>query len=137
MAETFTLDLVTPERMVVDGLDVEELVVPGAYGEIGILPHHAPLLGTLRPGVLWYRTPGGKVEHVAVCEGFVEVSPDRVTVLANTAQFGHEVDVSEEERAAREAEDKLADQTDHAERAAVEAAVGRARARIRASGLHG
>ncbi|MBZ0251896.1 MAG: ATP synthase F1 subunit epsilon, partial [Candidatus Methylomirabilis sp.] len=94
MPDTFTVDVVTPERFLIDGEEAEEMVVPGEYGEIGVLPKHAPLLGSVKPGVLWYRTPGGKVEHVAVADGFLEISNDRVTVLVSAAERAADIDVA-------------------------------------------
>jgi F-type H+-transporting ATPase subunit epsilon len=74
------LEIVTPERMVVRE-DVDEVVVPGEDGYLGVLPGHTPLLATLKTGDLWYRK-GGEKTHVPIAGGFAEVLPDRVTILA-------------------------------------------------------
>ena len=74
------LEIVTPERMLVRE-DVDEVVVPGEDGYLGVLPGHTPLLATLRTGDLWYRK-GGEKTHVQIAGGFAEVLPDRVTILA-------------------------------------------------------
>ena len=74
------LEIVTPERMLVRE-DVDEVVVPGEDGYLGVLPGHTPLLATLKVGDLWYRK-GGEKTHVQIAGGFAEVLPDRVTILA-------------------------------------------------------
>ena len=74
------LEIVTPEKMLVRE-DVDEVVVPGEEGYLGVLPGHTPLLSTLKDGDLWYRK-GTEKTHVPISGGFVEVLPDRVTILA-------------------------------------------------------
>ena len=74
------LEIVTPERMLVRE-DVDEVVVPGEDGYLGVLPGHTPLLATLKVGDLWYRK-GAEKTHVQIAGGFAEVLPDRVTILA-------------------------------------------------------
>jgi F-type H+-transporting ATPase subunit epsilon len=100
------LELVTPDRAVVRE-DVDEVVVPGAEGYIGILPGHAPLLATLQVGELWYRI-GQEKRVLAAAGGFVEVLPDRVTVLAQIAERAEEIDVARAEAAKKRAEARLA-----------------------------
>ena len=97
------LEIVTPERKVFDAA-VDTVTVPTASGEAGILPNHAPLVSALKPGVLIY-TNGGSVERVAVSGGFVEVSDNKVSVLADEAETADEVSV-ETARADREAAEK-------------------------------
>ena len=99
------LELVTPDRAVVRE-EVDEVVVPGAEGYIGILPGHAPLLATLQVGELWYRI-GQEKRVLAVAGGFVEVLPDRVTVLAQIAERAEEIDVARAEAAKKRAEARL------------------------------
>jgi F-type H+-transporting ATPase subunit epsilon len=90
MAETITLELVTPERKVLTET-VDEVVLPGAEGSLGVLPGHAPLLTMLGAGELtWAR--GGQIHHLAASGGFAEVLPDRVIVLAETAERAEEID---------------------------------------------
>ena len=74
------LEIVTPEQMLVRE-DVDEVVVPGEDGYLGVLPGHTPLLATLKGGDLWYRK-GQEKTHVEIAGGFAEVLPDRVTILA-------------------------------------------------------
>ena len=77
------LEIVTPEKMLVRE-DVDEVVVPGEEGYLGVLPGHTPLLATLKGGDLWYRK-GQEKTHVEIAGGFVEVLPDRVTILAEAS----------------------------------------------------
>jgi F-type H+-transporting ATPase subunit epsilon len=99
------LDIVTPERALARE-EVDEVVVPGSEGDFGILPGHTPMLATLRVGELWYRK-GSEKHYLAVAFGFVEVLPDRVTVLARVGENAHEIDVERAERARRRAEGML------------------------------
>ena len=103
MDQTFRLRVVTPNRQVVTE-DVEEAQVPGKEGYMGILPGHAPLLSELKVGELTYRQ-GKQTHHLAVSGGFLEVLPDQVTVLAETAEKMDEID-AERARAAKERAEK-------------------------------
>ena len=80
---TIRLEIVTPEKMIVRE-DVDEVVVPGEDGYLGVLPGHTPLLATLKGGDLWYRK-GTEKTHVEIAGGFAEVLPDRVTILAEAS----------------------------------------------------
>ena len=99
MAERIKLEVITPERRVLSE-DVDAVQVPGANGELGILPGHTPLISQITSGVLSY-TQGGATERIHVAGGFVEVSDARVTVLADTAERPAEIDQARA-RAARE-----------------------------------
>ncbi|HEU5256316.1 MAG TPA: F0F1 ATP synthase subunit epsilon [Vicinamibacterales bacterium] len=101
-----TLEIVTPDRALLRE-DVDEVVVPGTQGEFGVLPGHTPLLSTLRIGELWYRQ-GQDKHYLAIAFGFVEVLPDRVTVLAQVGERAQEIDVQRAERAKQRAEQRLA-----------------------------
>ncbi len=85
------LQIVTPERKVVDE-EVDSVNVPTGNGEIGILGKHAPLISTLKPGILKY-SKGGNSEELVVSGGFVEVSDDRVSILADIAESSDEIDI--------------------------------------------
>lgn len=85
------LEIVTPERRVLDA-EVDSVTVPTASGEAGILPHHAPLISALKPGILAY-TSKGVGQKLAVSGGFVEVNSDTVSVLVDTAETAAEIDV--------------------------------------------
>jgi F-type H+-transporting ATPase subunit epsilon len=101
-----TLEIVTPDRSLLRE-QVDEVVVPGAEGYLGILPGHTPLLATLQVGELWYRK-GGEKFRLLIAFGFVEVLPDRVTVLAQTAEKAEEIDIPRAEAARIRAEERLA-----------------------------
>ena len=99
------LEIVTPERLAYED-DVDMVIAPGSEGELGILPHHAPLLSTLGVGELRIRK-GGDEEAFAVVGGFVQVRPDKVVVMAETADMASEIDLEKAEEARREAERAL------------------------------
>src|SRR6478752_529705 len=103
------LEIVTPDRILVT-TQVDELLLPGTEGYFGVLPGHTPLLSTLQVGEMWYRI-GQEKHFLAVAFGFVEVLPDRVTVLARIAERAEEIDVSRAEEAKRRAEERLAGPT--------------------------
>jgi F-type H+-transporting ATPase subunit epsilon len=124
------LEIVTPERQAFEG-DVDEVVVPGSEGELGILPHHAPLISLLGHGVLRLRR-GHEEELFAIFGGFLQVRPDRVVVLAETADMAAEIDLERAERARREAEHVLEGGfVEPADLASARAALQRALVRIR------
>jgi F-type H+-transporting ATPase subunit epsilon len=100
------LRIVSAERMLADEM-VDEVEVPGADGYFGVLPGHTPLLALLNIGQLWYRQ-GQELTYLAVAEGFAEVQPDRVTILATVAERADEIDVARAEAAKRRAEERLA-----------------------------
>jgi F-type H+-transporting ATPase subunit epsilon len=96
------LEIVTPERLAYSG-EVDSVQVPGSEGEMGILPHHAPLVSMLGIGELVIRT-GGSEELFAIAGGFVQVRPDKVVVMAETADMASEIDLERAQEARREAE---------------------------------
>ena len=100
-----TLSVVTPEKQIVFE-EVDQVNVPGIEGDIGILFDHAPILTSLRPGQLSYEKGGEKVVMV-VSGGYLEVTDNRVTILAETGEFLHEIDRERAERARSQAEEKL------------------------------
>jgi F-type H+-transporting ATPase subunit epsilon len=101
-----TLEIVTPERSLVNE-QVDEVQLPGSEGYFGVLPGHTPMLATLQVGELWYRV-GSEKRYLAIAFGFVEVLPERVTVLATIAERPEEIDVPRAEGAKRRAEERLA-----------------------------
>ena len=103
---TIRCEIVSQDRTVFQG-DVDFVVLPGAAGEMGILPHHAPVLTTLKFGVIKVRR-GGKEELFAVAGGVAEVQPTIVTVLADAAENVEEIDVIRAQAARKRAEDALA-----------------------------
>jgi F-type H+-transporting ATPase subunit epsilon len=105
MADTFELEIVTPEKIVAR-VPAEEAQIPGKDGYFGILPGHAPLISELGVGEISYRS-GGATHHLAVAWGFAEVLPDKVTVLAETCERSDEIDVNRAESAKQRAEERL------------------------------
>jgi F-type H+-transporting ATPase subunit epsilon len=106
--DAIQLVIVTPERQLLSER-VVEVTLPGADGELGALPGHAPLITELGIGELRYRTAGGAMSApIAVIRGFAEVLKDRVTVLAETAERPEEIDVTRAEEAKKRAEQRLA-----------------------------
>lgn len=105
------LTVVTRERKIVDA-DVDEVILPGYEGELGILPGHTPLLAMLRIGELRYRS-GNTVQRLVISWGFAEVLPDRVIVLAERGVLPSEVDPAAAERERAEAERELAYLSSH------------------------
>ena len=99
------LDIVTPERLVYSD-EVDEVILPGSQGELGVLPHHAPLITTLGVGELRIRK-GGTEESFAIVGGFLQVRPDKVVVMAETADMASEIDLEKAQAARREAERAL------------------------------
>ena len=99
------LEIVTPEKLAYSDM-VDAVVLPGAEGELGVLPHHAPLVTTLGVGELLIRK-GGQEELFAIVGGFLQVRPDRVVVMAETADMASEIDLQRAEEARREAERTL------------------------------
>src|SRR5437588_5058499 len=100
MADSFQLEIVTPERLLVSEA-VSEMEIPGKGGYLGILPGHAPLISELSVGEISYRDSKSQVKRLAVAWGFVEVLADKVTILAETAERAEDIDVARA-RAARE-----------------------------------
>jgi len=105
MPDTFQLEIVTPEKMVVNEA-VEEAQIPGLGGYLGILPGHAPLLTELAVGIITYRAQG-VTKSLSVAWGFAEVLPDKVTMLAETAERPDEIDVARAQKAKERAEQLL------------------------------
>jgi F-type H+-transporting ATPase subunit epsilon len=105
MPDTFQLEIVTPEKMVVKDV-AEEAQIPGKNGYLGILPGHAPLITELAVGEITYRN-GDATHHVAVAWGFAEVLPDKVTILAETCERPGEIDKKRAQEARQRAEDRL------------------------------
>ena len=103
---TIKCEIVSQDRMVFEG-DVDVVVLPGTEGEMGILPHHAPLLTALKLGVITVRAQGQE-QRFTVAGGIAEVQPDIVTVLADAAENVAEIDVARAEAARKRAEETLA-----------------------------
>jgi F-type H+-transporting ATPase subunit epsilon len=128
MPDTFQLEIVTPEKMVVKDV-AEEMQLPGKNGYLGILPGHAPLVTELAVGEMTYRS-GGETHHLAVAWGFAEVLPDRVTVLAEMCERPDEIDVARAENARQTAEQNLTSGNPDLNYDAVQASLKKAETRI-------
>jgi F-type H+-transporting ATPase subunit epsilon len=124
------LDIVTAERIVYSE-EVDSVIAPGAEGQLGILPHHAPLMTILQAGELVVRR-GNEEDTLAISGGFLEVRPDRVIVLADSAERAEEIDIERAEAAKRRAEERLKARgvTPGLDEARLEASLRRAIARI-------
>jgi F-type H+-transporting ATPase subunit epsilon len=131
MAETIQLEIVTPERLVVNEA-VEYIEIPGKTGYLGVLPGHAPLISELAAGELTYRM-GNQTKRVAVAWGFAEVLQTKVTVLAETAEKAEEIDTARAEAAKKKAEAEL-QKAGPEGNAEAKAALDRATARLDVAG---
>ena len=100
---SFTCNIVTQERTVFSG-EVKSVSLPGTEGRMGILPNHSPLLTTLGFGEVMLRTPAGEEQYFAIGGGYAEVQPDKVIVLADSAEQAQEIDIERAERARAAAE---------------------------------
>src|SRR5207245_2518126 len=131
MAETFSLEVATPERLVIREA-ATEAQIPAKGGYIGVLPGHAPLLSELGVGYASYVSEGRK-SYFALHGGFVEVLPDKVRVLATTVEKAEEIDVQRAEAALRKAQEALATPHVEVDPALALAAMFRAQARLEAA----
>jgi F-type H+-transporting ATPase subunit epsilon len=105
LPRSLSLEVVTPDRAIIKE-QVDEVVLPGSEGSFGVLPGHAPLLATLQVGEMWYRH-GQDKHYLAIAFGFVEVLPDRVTVLAQIAEKAEDIDATRAEAAKVRAEQRI------------------------------
>ncbi len=105
MADSLQLEIVTPERLV-EKETVEEVQIPGRNGYLGILPGHAPLISELAVGEITYKS-AGTTKHISVAWGFAEVLPDKVTILAETAERAADIDAERARKAKQRAEERL------------------------------
>jgi F-type H+-transporting ATPase subunit epsilon len=129
------LDIVTPERLAYSD-EVDAVTLPGSEGELGVLPHHTPLVSTLGVGELRIRK-GGTEESFAIFGGFLQVLPTKVVVLAETADMASEIDLERAQEARREAEQALeSGYVEGADLSAARAALAQALIRIRVAGRH-
>ena len=126
---TLRLEIVTAERQVF-GDDVDVVVAPGVEGELGILPHHAPLMTMLEPGELLIRKDNEET-YMAISGGFFEVRPDKVIVLADACERSDEIDIARAEEAKRRAEEMIRTHAPQVDDARAEAALRRSLIRLR------
>src|SRR5579859_5466310 len=131
--DTLHVEVVTAERELYNG-EANLVSAPGSEGRLGILPRHAALLTTLAPGELRIQLNGAE-EPLFVSGGFLEVSDNNVTVLADTAEHAEEIDQARAEEARRRAQERLAQTQSNVDRAELQGALERAMARIRVADL--
>lgn len=132
MAMTVHVDVVSAEEKIFSGM-AEFVVLPGESGELGILPGHTPLITRIRPGEVRIKVANQEVEElVFVAGGLLEVQPGLVTVLADTAIRGHDLDEAKAEAAKRQAEEALANRNATMDYAAAQAELASAVAQLAA-----
>ena len=131
MADQIQFELVAPERLLLSQ-PVEMIVLPGAEGDFGVLPGHAPFVSTIRPGVIAVFDGGQVIERLFIAGGFAEVTPEHCTVLAEEAMPVGQLDRGAVDTQMREARDDFADAKDDGERAAAEARIAVAEAKLAA-----
>lgn len=124
------VEVVTGERAILTETDADMVIVPGSEGTLGVLPSHAPLITTLTAGELRIKK-GTTEQSIVVFGGFAEITPNKVVILADTAERAEEVDLARAEASRKRAEDALANVKDAVELAAAEAAMRRAMVRIK------
>lgn len=132
MADKVEFELVSPERLLLSR-SVDMVVVPGAEGDFGVLRGHAPLISTLRLGVIDVHDAGGVSERIFVAGGFAEVTPERLTVLAERAVMVSDIDRAAVETRVKALKDDLAAAKSDAERAQIEEALVIADAELKAA----
>ena len=136
MAENIRLEVVTPEKEVVNAM-VQIVMAPGSLGEFGVLSGHTPFMTSLNTGALHYRDESGKDQYVFVSGGFSEALPDKVTVLVESAEKMEDIDPERAKEAMKRAEERLA--ADRAKEkvdiARAKAAIERAVMRIKIAGI--
>lgn len=125
-----SLEIVTPERIVIQETGVDSVTVPGAMGELTLLPQHAALMTALQPGPLVVRKDGVETD-IALSGGFLEIFNDKITILADTAERSDEIDAARAEEARRRAQAILREHQADINIAEVMASLERAQARIR------
>jgi len=129
MAEKLFLEVVTPQKLVVSE-EVEIVVAPGSEGEFGALKGHTTFLTSLKLGTLRYKDVNGKERLLFIKGGFAEVLPDKVTILAESAERRKDIDVERAEKAKKRAEQRLAAKTADTDLVRAEAALRRAIQRL-------
>jgi F-type H+-transporting ATPase subunit epsilon len=135
MADNIRLEVVTPEKQVVNDL-AQIVMAPGSMGEFGVLSGHTPFMTSLNTGAIHYRDENGKDRFVFVSGGFAEALPDKVTILAESAESMEDIDVDRAKAAVERAETRLAENRaqEEIDIARAKAALDRAVVRIRIAG---
>ena len=128
------LEIITAERVLFED-EVDVVVAPGIEGELGVLPRHAPLMTMLQPGELRYRT-GAEESYLTVTGGYMEVTGNRVTVLADAAERVEEIDEARAMEAVRRAQERIAQRTEEIDLERALSALHRAQVRVQAVTRH-
>ena len=110
----FHLSIVTPEKVYCEA-EINSLVVPGTEGYLGILSHHAPLISSLKPGKIEYKDSENKEIVLAVSGGFIEVSDNKVTILADAVETTDEIDIKRAQAACDRAKDRIGKKSSEAD----------------------
>ena len=135
MADALQIEIVTPEKLLVSDT-AEEIQIPGLDGYLGVLPGHAPLISELTSGEISYRKPGGGIERLAVHWGFAEVLPNKVTILAEVAEYAREIDVERAKRLRESAEALLREHPSGPERERALRGIKQAETRLHVASHH-
>lgn len=130
---TLKLEVVTVEGLVYSG-DVSVVVAPGTEGQLGILPRHAPLMTGLEAGQLMFRKDGQE-NYLAISGGFLEVLPDKVVVLTDSAERAEDIDIARAEAARKRAEERLTSHGQGMDRMQAEASLRRSLVRLKVAGM--
>lgn len=128
--KNFHLEIITPERVVFSG-NVNMVVAPGTEGIIGVLPHHMPLFSRLEPGELKILKAGKKTTYIALAGGFIQVQPNNVTILADTAERAESINETKVIEARKKAESLLKKKLSDVEFIKAEASLRKALAELR------
>lgn len=131
MAKILNLEVVTPERIMLQE-ETQSIIVPAAEGLLGLLPNHAPIITGLNPGLIKYRQ-GADLHVLAISGGFMEVSNNKVSVLADTAELPNEIDIERANAAKERAQKRLKEPPPGLDVHRAELAFHRAMARLRAA----
>ncbi len=130
MEKSLKLEIVTPDKLVLSE-EVDYVGAPGYEGEFGVLPNHIPFLSALQIGNLYFKK-GGRSHFVFVSGGFADVSNNKVTILAESAEKAEDIDIERARKAKERAEQRMAQQRDKVDYARAQAALHRALSRMRA-----
>ena len=130
MTEKLFLEVVTPQKAIVSE-EVEIVVAPGSDGEFGVLKGHTTFLTSLKIGTLRYKDTSGKERYLFINGGFAEVLPDKVTILAESAERRQDIDVQRATKAKERAEKRLAEKREDTDLVRAEAALRRAVHRLK------
>jgi len=135
MAENIQLEVVTPEKAVVNEA-VKTVVAPGVLGEFGVLIGHTPFLTAIKTGMVRYIDTAGKENYLFVSGGFAEALPDKLTILAESAEKREDIDIERAKASMRRAESRLAEKESkgHIDRTRAKAALDRAMVRVKVAG---